>query len=85
MTTKAKDNFLVSEPNYNKTYKFSDNLLVLEMKRTQVIMNKPSYFCLSILEINKTVMYEFHYDYLKSKLCYMDRDSFIIYIKIESS
>ena len=59
MTTKAKDDFLMSEPNYNKTYKFSDNLLALEMKRTKVIMNKPSYFRLSILEINKTVCMNF--------------------------
>ena len=44
---------------------------------------------MSILDISKTLMYEFWYDYLKSKyqyngkLCYMDTDSFIIYIKTE--
>ena len=42
-----------------------------------------------ILEISKTLMYEFWYDYMKPKyrdnvkLCYMDTDSFIIHIKIE--
>ena len=50
-------------------------------------MNKPICLGLSILEICKTVMYEFWYDYIKQKylqnvkLCYMDTDSFIIYIK----
>ena len=47
------------------------------------------YLGLSILEINKTVMYEFCYDYVKpeygekTKLCYMDIYSFIVYIKTE--
>ena len=50
-------------------------------------MNKPVYLGLSILEISKIWMYEFWYNYIKpeypnnAKLCYMDEDSFIIYIK----
>ena len=50
-------------------------------------MNKPLYLDASILDISKTLMYEFWYDYLKSKygdrvkLCYTDTDSFIIHIK----
>ena len=50
-------------------------------------MNKPVYLGLSILEISKTLIYEFWYDYMKPKynndvkLCYMDTDSFIINIK----
>ena len=49
-------------------------------------MNKPIYLGLSILEISKTLMYEFWYDYMKPKygnnvkLCYMDTDSFIMNI-----
>ena len=52
-------------------------------------MNKPAYLVLSILEISKTLMHEFWYDYIKpkyhnnAKLCYMDTDSFIINIKTE--
>ena len=52
-------------------------------------MSKPVYIGLSILVISKTLMYEFWYDYIKpkyqtnGKLCYMDTDSFIIYIKSE--
>ena len=57
------------------------------MKKTKVKMNKPIYLGLSILEISKTLMYEFWYDYMKTKyndnvkLCYTDTDSFIINIK----
>ena len=52
-------------------------------------MNKPVYLGHSILELSKKIMYEFRYDYVKirhgekAKLCYMDTDSFIVYIKTE--
>ena len=58
------------------------------MKKTKVKMNKPVYLGMSILDISKTLMYEFWYDYVKpkykdkAKLCYMDIDSFIIHIFI---
>ena len=57
------------------------------MKKTKVKMNKPIYLGLSILEISKTLMYEFWYDCMKPKyannvkLRYADTDSFIINIK----
>ena len=46
-------------------------------------MNKPVHLGLSILESSKILMYEFWYDYVKQKLCYMDTDSFIVYIKTD--
>ena len=57
------------------------------MKKVKVKMNKPIYLGLSILDISKITMYEFWYDFIKSKyessakLCYMDTDSFVINIK----
>ena len=50
---------------YNK--KYPDNLLAIEITRTQILMNKPVYLGLSILRIIETVMYEFWHDYLKPK------------------
>ena len=49
----------MSAPNYHKTKWFSEKLLAIEMKKTKVKMNKPVYLGLSILEISKTLMYEF--------------------------
>ena len=52
-------------------------------------MNKPIYLSQAILDISKTLMHEFQYEYIKPKykdkarLCYMDTDSFIIHIKTE--
>ena len=85
--TDKKRSKLVSEPNYHTINLISDDLSIIEMKKTKVKMNKPIYLGLSILEISKILMYEFWYDYMKPKydnnvkLCYMDTDSFIMNIK----
>ena len=61
------------------------------MKKAEVKVNKPIYLCLSVLDIAKTFMYEFWYNYIKlkygdrGKLCYNDTDSFAIYIKDTAS
>ena len=87
VTTDKKRSKLVSEPNYHTISVISEYLSIIEMKKTKVKMNKPIYLGLSILEISKTLMYEFWYDYMKPKynndvkLCYMDTDSFIMNIK----
>ena len=87
VTTDKKRSKLVSEPNYLTINLISDNLSIIEMKKTKVKMGKLIYLRLSILEISKILMYEFWYDYMKPKygndveLCYMDTDSFIMNIK----
>ena len=58
---------LVSEPNYHTTTWFSESLIAIEMRKIKVKMNKPVYLGLSILEISKTLMYEFWYDYIIPK------------------
>ena len=85
--TDKKRSKLVAEPNYHTINLISEDLSITEVKKTKVKMNKPIYLGLSILEISKTLMYEFWYDYMKPrynndvKLCYMDTDSFIMNIK----
>ena len=77
VTTDKRRKQLVSETNYHTTNYFSENPLAIKMKKIKVKMNKPVYLGLSILEISKTLMYEFWYDYIKpkyqnnAKLCYM--------------
>ena len=80
---------LASEPNYHSTKYISKDLLIMEMKKTEVKMNKPLYLGQAILDISKTPIYEFWYDYIKPKygdkvrLCYTDTDSFIMHVKAE--
>ena len=67
VTSEKRRKRLVSQPNYHSCKKFSDNLIAIEMKKTIVKMNKPLYLGASILDISKTLMYKFWYDYLKPK------------------
>ena len=67
VTTEAKRIYLMSEPNYHKTKFLSESLLAIEIKKIQIFISKPVYLGLTILEINKMVMYEFWYDSIKPK------------------
>ena len=84
-----KRKVLASEPNYHATKHISEDLLIMEMKKREFYMNKPIYLGQAILDISKTLMYEFWYDYIKPKyannveLCYMDTDSFVMKIKTD--
>ena len=77
VTADKRRNYVVSEPNYHTTQRFSEWLLAIEIKKTKLEMNKQVYLDLSILEISKTLMYEFWFDYIKpkyqsnAKLCYI--------------
>ena len=62
VTTDKKGNKLVSEPNYHTINYIAEDLSIIEMNKTKVIMNKPIYLGLSILDISKILMYEFWYD-----------------------
>ena len=66
------------------------DLMSCEMGKVRVKMNKPVYLGQAILDLSKTIMYEFHYDYMKKKnnwedlkLLYMDTDSLVYNIKTE--
>ena len=54
------------------------------MKKTEVLMNKPHHLGLSLLELSKILLYEISFDYVKSKLCYVDTDSFVLCIKTDA-
>ena len=85
VTTDRRRNYLVSEPSYHTTKKLAEYPLATEMKKAQILMSKPVFLGLSILELSKTLMYEFWYDYVKpkyvekAKFCYMNTDSFIVF------
>ena len=72
----------VMKPNFK-----DGHLFAVEMGKTEITMNKPVYLGQAILDLSKTLMYEFHYDYMrpkygsKVKLCYMDTDSFVYEIE----
>ena len=89
VTSDKRRSILVSEPNYHTSKYISEYLMIIEMKKVIVKMNKPIYLGQAILDISKTLMYKFWYDYIKPKYddkaraLYMDTDSFVINIKTD--
>ena len=89
VTREKRRNYLVSEPNFHTTKLFTEHLLATKMKKTEILINKPVYLGLSIIELSKLLMYEFWYNYTKTKygekakLCYIDTDSFMVYVKTD--
>ena len=70
----------MSEPNYHSRKFFTKRLLAIEMRKTQIFMNKPVYLGLSISELNNIVMYEFWYDYIKPKKK-KKKENYVIWIQ----
>ena len=58
MTTERRRNYLVSETNYQPTKFFTEKVLI-KKKEKKILINKPAYLGLSILELNKILMCEF--------------------------
>ena len=89
VTSDKRRSILASKSNYHSSKCISKDLMIMEMRKVEVKMNKPIYLGQAILDISKTLMYEFWYDYIKPKygdkarLCYMDTDSFVMHIKTE--
>ena len=80
----------VMRPNFKSGTLLGPYLMACEMRKVKVVMNKPVYLWQAILDLSKTIMYEFHYDCMKRKyaddkltLCYMDTDSFIYCIETD--
>ena len=80
---------LAAKPNYNGRKIFNENLVSVHMKKTSLTMNKPVYLGMSILDLSKNIMFDFHYKYIKpkygnkAKLLFTDTDSFLYEIQTE--
>jgi hypothetical protein len=84
-----KWNKLAKKHNFKSVTIFSENLVAVHMRRTSVKLVKPIYLGMSILDISKTLMYNFHYNYIKPKygndaeLLFTDTDSLCYEINTE--
>lgn len=74
---------LIAKPHFKRVKIFDENLVAIEMAQTELKMNKPIVIGMSVLDISKVVMCNFHYNYMKPKYgenvetLYTDTDSFI--------
>ena len=89
VNTEEKFKKLSAKPNYKSCKIFNENLISVHMKKTSLTMNKPVYLGMCILDLSKTIMYDFHYNYIKpkygakAKLLFTDTDSLMYEIETE--
>ena len=89
VATEDKASELIAQPNYETRTIFNEQLTAVHMKQTSLYFNKPVYLGAAILDIGKTLMYAFHYNYIKpkygerAKLLFTDTDSLMHLIQTE--
>ena len=87
--TREKTMKLTSKPNYESRTIFSDSLAAIHMKKIKMKYDKPIYIGLCVLDLSKTLMYDFHYNYMIKKygdnqtLLFTDTDSLAYEIKTD--
>ena len=87
VTNQATLKKLVSKPTFKQYYTFHENLVVVE-RIVSINLNQPMHTGFCVLELSKTLMYRWHYHYVKamypgekSKLLFTDTDSIVYQIK----
>lgn len=90
VTNAAKLEELVRQPNFGTSIIIHENLVAVCMKKTKVVMDRPLYVGMAILDISKYHMYDFHYNKMikyygrnRIGISYMDTDAFVYWIKTE--
>ena len=88
VTNEKRLNKLSAKPSYVSSKIFNENLVAVHTKKERLLLDKPSYVGMCILDLSKTLMYDFHNNYIKKKfpdsqLLFTDTDSLFYYIKSE--
>ena len=78
---------LSAKPNFDYCNIFCEDQVAIHMKKTRLFFDKPVYLGMCILDISKTLMFDFHYNYMKqkygdkAKLLFTDTDSLMYEIE----
>ena len=80
---------LTSKPTYVSSKIFNENLVAVHKIKEMLLLNRPAYAGMCILDLSKTLMYDFHHNYIKNKygdrakLLFTDMDSLPYEIETE--
>ena len=80
---------MASKPTYVSSKIFNENLVAVHKIKETLTLNRPAYVGMCILDLSKTLMYDFHYNYIKEKYCnkarllFTDTDSLTYEIEAE--
>ena len=72
---------LANKPNFDRVNIFTEDFVAVHMHKTTIHLRKPIYLGMSILDVSKTLMYDFHYNHIEKKhgdraqLLFTDTDS----------
>ena len=89
VTNEKKVLKLTSKPTYVSSKIFNENLVAVHKIKEALTLNMPAYVGMCILDLSKTLMYDFHYNYIKkkygdkAKLLFTDTDSLTYEIEVE--
>ena len=91
VTNEKKLDKLTSKPTFVSSKIFNENLMAVHKVKEMLTLNRPAYVGMCILDLSKTLMYDFHYNYIKkkyndkAKLLFTDTDSLTYEIEIVDS
>ena len=89
-TDAEKARQLIANPLYKQHSIYAENMVAIQFQKNKVNLNKPRYIGMTILDISKLIMYQFHYEYLmqkypQAKLLFTDTDSFCYWIPTDTN
>ena len=81
---------LINRPTFSRVKIYNENLAAIQLRKQQVLLNKPRYVGMTILNLSKLIMYDFHYKYIipkypGTKLLFTDTDSFCYWIPTDAN
>jgi len=81
---------LINEPTFQRAKKYGKDLVVFQMRKDRVVLDKPRFIGSVILNISKCIMYRFHFNYImktfpNTKVMFSDTDSFLYHIETEKN